>query len=217
MIDWQNIDTVLFDMDGTLLDLYFDNHFWQEHVIQRYSDLHNVDIKTARPKLIQSMDETRGSLDWYCLDFWSKEFNLDILSLKKEIDHLIKLHDHAEDFLKSLQGQHSLALVTNAHPAALNLKLEHTGIAVYFDRIISSHQFKLPKEDLQFWHELEKDLGFTPERTLLIEDNISILKIAEQFGIKHLLAIKKPDSNADALQVTEFPAIHDFGELLPVT
>ena len=31
-LDWTSIDTVLLDMDGTLLDLRFDNWFWQEHV-----------------------------------------------------------------------------------------------------------------------------------------------------------------------------------------
>ena len=27
-IDWTQLDTILLDMDGTLLDLEFDNHFW---------------------------------------------------------------------------------------------------------------------------------------------------------------------------------------------
>ncbi len=36
MIDWDNIDTVLLDMDGTLLDLGFDNWFWQPHVPEQY-------------------------------------------------------------------------------------------------------------------------------------------------------------------------------------
>lgn len=31
-IAWQDVDTVLLDMDGTLLDLAFDNYFWQKLV-----------------------------------------------------------------------------------------------------------------------------------------------------------------------------------------
>ena len=28
MLNWSKIDTVLLDMDGTLLDLHYDSHFW---------------------------------------------------------------------------------------------------------------------------------------------------------------------------------------------
>ena len=41
-LPWSDIDTVLLDMDGTLLDLHFDNHFWLEHLPQRYAELHGV-------------------------------------------------------------------------------------------------------------------------------------------------------------------------------
>ena len=35
MIDWSRIDTVLLDMDGTLIDLRFDNHLWNVVVPDR--------------------------------------------------------------------------------------------------------------------------------------------------------------------------------------
>src|SRR5688572_6670841 len=35
MIDWNAVDTVLLDMDGTLLDLHFDNYFWLTHLPKR--------------------------------------------------------------------------------------------------------------------------------------------------------------------------------------
>jgi 5'-nucleotidase len=36
-LDWNNIDTVLLDMDGTLLDLAFDSQFWLQDVPQALS------------------------------------------------------------------------------------------------------------------------------------------------------------------------------------
>ena len=44
MIDWQRIDTVFLDMDGTLLDLNFDTYFWMEHVPRRFSEKHGVEL-----------------------------------------------------------------------------------------------------------------------------------------------------------------------------
>lgn len=216
MFDWHSIDTVLLDMDGTLLDLYFDNHFWQDYVIRRYAQTHGCDPDHARPRILSRMRKLRGRLDWYCVEFWSRELQLDILALKREIEHLITLHPHAEAFLKQLHGNRTVALVTNAHPEALKLKLERTGIATYFDPIVSSHRYRRPKEDPAFWSHLQNDLPFDPDRTLLVEDSLPVLRTARDAGIRHLLAIRRPDSRAGLTEVDGFPAVDDFSELLPL-
>lgn len=216
MFDWNRIDTVLLDMDGTLLDLYFDNHFWQEYVIRRYAETHRLPLEQAQPEILRRMTDLRGTLDWYCLDFWSRELNLDIRSLKREVDHLIQVHPHAEAFLKSLHGRRPVALVTNAHPDALELKLERTGIGVYFDLIISSHRYRAPKESAAFWEHLRGELAFDPERTLLAEDSLPVLRAARDYGIRHLLAVSRPDSRAGRQRIDGFPSVADFGELLPL-
>ena len=41
-LPWPEIHTVLLDMDGTLLDLRFDNHFWRELVPERYAERHGL-------------------------------------------------------------------------------------------------------------------------------------------------------------------------------
>ncbi|HNG60363.1 MAG TPA: haloacid dehalogenase, partial [Cellvibrionaceae bacterium] len=37
MIPWQAIDTLLLDMDGTLLDLHYDNYFWLEYLPRAFA------------------------------------------------------------------------------------------------------------------------------------------------------------------------------------
>lgn len=216
MINWEKIETVLLDMDGTLLDLHFDNHFWREHVMHKYSEAHGIPLDRVRPSLLRRMREKQGTLDWYCLDFWSKELQLDVLALKKEVGHLIRIHPYAEEFLQSLRGRRPLTLVTDAHPDVLQLKLQHTGISIYFDNIISSHEFKQPKESPLFWQHLQRRLNFKPEKTLLIEDSSNVINTAKQFGIGHLLAITQPDSREIQNRFTEIPAIRNFGEILPL-
>ena len=41
-IAWQDVDTVLLDMDGTLLDLAFDNYFWQKLVPETWGAKNGV-------------------------------------------------------------------------------------------------------------------------------------------------------------------------------
>ena len=216
LLDWEQIETVLLDMDGTLLDLHFDNFFWLEHVPRRYAEVLNTDEDRARNQLLSKMHDTKGSLNWYCLDYWSQELQLDIPQLKAEIQHLISIRPHVEEFLETLhQGPRRVLLVTNAHRGALHLKLDKTGLQPWFDAVISSHDLARPKEDPMFWSELAKLEAFDPATTLLIDDNASVLDSAGEYGIRYLLTLLQPDSQRAARTDVSHPAILHFDELLP--
>ncbi|MGH8370476.1 MAG: haloacid dehalogenase, partial [Gammaproteobacteria bacterium] len=102
--DWSEIRTVLLDMDGTLLDLHFDNHFWLEHVPLRYAERHGLDPEQALAELMPRFREMEGTLQWYCLDHWSRELDLDIVALKREVAYLIKVLPEVETFLQRVSG-----------------------------------------------------------------------------------------------------------------
>ncbi len=214
-IDWSTIDTVLFDMDGTLLDLHFDNHFWLEHVPKRYAEISGMTEAAAKTKLKAQYDDIGGTLQWYCVDHWSQALGLDIALLKEEVSHLIAIHPHVLEFLEQLQRQgKQLALVTNAHQKSLALKMEKTQLAGHFHHVISAHELGHAKEEAVFWACLKRRMPYDPERTLFIDDNVEVLRSAEGYGIRWLLAILNPDSRQPRKKVTEFPAVTDFGELL---
>ncbi|WP_295431888.1 GMP/IMP nucleotidase [uncultured Thiodictyon sp.] len=215
-IDWERIDDCFLDMDGTLLDLHFDNHFWLEHVPRRYADAQGLTLEAAKTQLRTRYQAIEGTLEWYCVDHWSRELGLDITRLKAEVDHLIAVHPHVVDFLTALaeRGKRRV-LVTNAHQKTLALKLDRTRLAGHFEHIISAHDLGLPKEDPAFWPRLRAVRPFDPARTLFIDDNPRVLRAARIFGMGSLLAVLKPDSQAPRRVQDEFPAIGDFAELLP--
>lgn len=216
MPPWSDIDTIMFDMDGTLLDLHFDTYFWRELVPKLYSQTHGVSEQAAREMLICKYEEIRGTLDWYCLDYWQRELRLDIANLKTTIKHKIKIRPNVEKFLQELQSSDKrLLLVTNAHPLSLRIKMEHTGIANYFHQCISSHELDLAKENHGFWQNLQRLEPYTPERTILFDDSLPVLRQAKREGIRHLYAIKQPDSQQPPLEVAEFPQIEDFDHIMP--
>ncbi len=214
-LDWSAIDTVMLDMDGTLLDLHFDNYFWLEHLPKRYAEIHGVDFATASQRLTENIREYEGTLQWYCLEFWSKQLEVDIRSLKEEVKHKIQVRPHVREFLERLRklGK-KLLLVTNAHPQALSLKLEVTAIDKHLDLIFSSHEFNHPKEAQAFWQALQLRENFDPARCLFIDDTARILESARTFGIKYLVGIHQPDSQ-QARIMESFPAIHHFDEIMP--
>lgn len=217
MIDWAGIDTVFLDMDGTLLDLHFDNHFWLEHVPLRYAENRGVGLQQAKQELMQRYRDVEGTLEWYCLDRWSRELGLDIALLKQEVDHLIAVHPHVMDFLEALDSAGKRrVLVTNAHQKSIALKMDRTCLEGHLDRIVCSHELGVAKEDTRFWHRLHAIEPFDPDRTLFVDDNLSVLESARSYGFRHLLAILKPDSRQDARSTAAgMPAVHDFSEVLP--
>ncbi|MCH7880727.1 MAG: GMP/IMP nucleotidase [Proteobacteria bacterium] len=217
MFDWNSIDTVLLDMDGTLLDLHFDNYFWQEYLPARYAEIKLLDPQQAKQLLNQKIQSVQGTLDWYSTDYWSEILDLDVVELKREVSHKVAIRPYCKDFLEALQcAGKDVVMVTNAHPDSLKLKMEKTGIAENFDRLISVHEFALPKENPDCWQEVHNRHPFDRKRTLLIDDNLKALQSALDYGIERVLAIYQPDSKAPQLDVMHFPAIYSFAEIMPV-
>ncbi len=216
MINWDQIDTVFLDMDGTLLDLHFDNHFWLEHVPKRYAETHGLTLEQSKQELLTRYKSIEGTLEWYCVDHWSRELGLDIVLLKQEVDHLIAVHPHVVDFLDAMRNLgKKILLVTNAHQKSLALKLDKTQLGGHLDGVVCSHDLGHPKESQEFWRRLEQVEPFNKERTLFVDDSISVLRSAESYGIWWLLMILEPDTKGPAKDAEHFPAIHNFSEIMP--
>lgn len=216
MIDWNRIDTVLLDMDGTLLDLHYDNHFWLAHVPMRYAEKHGISSEQAGADLLRRYQAAAGTLNWYSVDYWTNELGLDIAALKQEVAHLVAIHPHAETFLGRLRrlGKR-VALVTNAHYHSLSLKLRLTGLAPQFDVVVCAHDLGLAKEHEGFWSKLRALEVFDPESTLLVDDSLPVLQSARDFGIAYLLAVKTPDSRQPPKDTGGFSAISSFLDIMP--
>lgn len=212
--DWQQIDTVLLDMDGTLLDLHFDTYFWLTHVPQVYAQHHNLSEEEAIAELNKSFVGLSGTLDWYCLDHWTELTGLPIAELKRDVEDKIGFRPHVKDFLQTLRdmGKRTV-IVTNAHRDSVNLKMEHTGLDKLVDRIISSHDYREPKESQAFWDHLQREEPFDKARTILVDDSQAVLKSAEKWGIGWLLTIYHPDSQKEPNTDSDFPGVHHFNEL----
>ncbi|MCX7095448.1 MAG: GMP/IMP nucleotidase [Methylobacter sp.] len=215
MIDWNKVNTVLLDMDGTLLDLNFDNHFWKEFVPLKFAEKHGLSIAAAKQQLEPRFKSMEGKLEWYCLDYWSEVLALDIAGLKAEISGLIAVLPHVAEFLEKVhRSPKKVYLVTNAHRDSLGLKMEKTCLQPFFDGIISSHDVGFAKEHADFWRLLQQRIPFEKQRTLLVDDSLAVLNAARQFGIAHLIAVSKPDTRQPKKEISGYLAIEDFRELM---
>ena len=218
-IDWHNIDTVLFDMDGTLLDLHYDNYFWLHHLPEQYALLKGCPIEEARERLENKIRSQLGTLNFYCIDYWIDELEIDIVALKYEVQNRIQFLPHAEVLLSAINKLPVQSLiVTNAHRKTLAVKDAALNISSYVDDVHASHDFGLPKEDPQFWELFAKKFSFDPARTVFVDDNERVLASADQYGIRHLIMPLNPDSQRAAQKMRQperYTGIQSLAELLP--
>lgn len=215
MISWDAIDTVLLDMDGTLLDLAYDNTLWSSVLPERFSRTHDWPLENAARHLFSHMDECKGQLEFYCLDYWAEFTGLDIVALHHELTALIRYRPNARAFLEhQLMLERHSVLVTNAHRASLAVKDQHANLTDLLDAVVSCHDYGVPKESEAFWPALMAEHPFDPKRTLLIDDNAAVLESAADFGIAHLLTIAQPDSSRPPREGLARPALVDFEQLM---
>ncbi len=214
-VDWDQLDTILLDMDGTLLDLAFDNHFWGKVIPERWGHLNGLDLPSSQQHLAPIFAREQGKLNWYCLDFWGQTLGLDIASIKTTCTDGIQWRPQAETFLRRLRASHlDVVLITNAHPVTLDIKAERLPLAKWFDKMVSSHRYGAPKETPLFWEQLIAERPFNPHRTLFVDDSEHVLDSAQTFGISHLITLRQPDSSLPPRTNTRYPSIHHFEEIM---
>jgi 5'-nucleotidase len=212
--EWPAIDTVLLDMDGTLLDLGYDKRFWEDRLPRRFAESRGVTVEEAHRLMRPIFDSTAGTLDWYCIEHWSRALALDIVTLKRATRHEIGWLPEARAFLERVKASgRRLALVTNAHPEILAIKDAHLGIRRRFDAVYTAHDFGAPKEDPAFWPRLAAEEGFDPARTLFADDNLPVLRAARGHGIRWLYAVRRPVHRGPMREPAEFTGVESVLDL----
>jgi putative hydrolase of the HAD superfamily len=213
---WDRIDTVLLDLDGTLLDLAFDNDFWLDFIPTVYAAARSLTVEEARADLGPRFRACEGTMDWYCIDYWSRELGLDIQALKRSQAGQVAWLPGAEDFLRRLRASgRRLVLLTNSHPDVLRIKDEQTGVTRYLHAAFSSHVFGAPKESPDFWRAVRELEPFDPERSLFIDDSPAVLEAARAAGIRWVCGVRRADSKRAAREHPGIPVVDSVSDLDP--
>jgi len=208
-------ETLMLDMDGTILDLAFDTYVWKELVVGRYASHNGLEYTVARDRLYAKYLSIQGDLEWYCLDHWSERLGFDVLALHHEVHDRIEYLPGAQAFLETVRAADiKVLLVTNSHPDTLKLKQDTLRFSHYFDNIHSSHSYGHAKEDQEFWRLLQEEEGFDPETTVFVDDTVPVLRSAAQYGIHMPVVVTHPDTTEPVRENGEFAGVKGVRELL---
>jgi putative hydrolase of the HAD superfamily len=212
---WEQIDDVLLDMDGTLLDRHFDNFFFEEELPRRYATLHALPFETARDRLMAMYRSVEGELAWTDLHYWTQRVGIDVVAMHKELDHMIGFLPGAQEFLRYLrQLGKRVTIVTNAHAGGVSVKVAKTGLDRYVDRIVDAFEVGYLKMRPEYWPVCQRLLGFDPTRSLFMDDDEQCLLAAEHFGVAHLIHSARSSSRLPPTPLARFPSVSSFEPLL---
>lgn len=214
-IDWSQIDDVLLDMDGTLLDRHFDNFFFEVELPRRYAALHQLSFEESRDRLMAMYRSVEGELAWTDLNYWTKRVGIDVVAMHKELDHMIGFLPGAEAFLRHLrQLEKRVTIVTNAHSTGVSVKVAKTGLDRYVDRIVDAFEVGYLKMRPDYWPTCQRLVGFDPSRSLFMDDDEGCLMAARAFGVTQLVHSAKSSSQLPPAPLPQFFSITGFAPLL---
>lgn len=214
-INWAEIDDVLLDMDGTLLDRHFDNFFFEEELPRRYAALQGLPFEESRDRLMAMYRSVEGELAWTDLHYWTERVGIDVVAMHKELDHLIGFLPGAEPFLMEvrLRGKR-ITILTNAHASGVEVKTAKTGLDRYVDRIVDAAEVGYLKMRSEYWPTCQKLVGFDPARALFVDDDEGCLHAAQRFGLARIFHSAKSSSQLPAEASSTFTSIEYMTALL---
>ena len=205
---WNSIETFFLDMDGTLLDLAYDNYFWHEHIPNLYAKKNSITYKKAKKKIEIMYKNKKNTIEWYSLDYWSEILEINLKTELFNTKNKIKIFPGSIEFLRKLKEQKiKIILLTNCPRQMLNIKLTQTKLWGFFDKIISSEDYGFAKETNEFWYNLKKNIVFKIDSSVFIDDNQNVLDFSYKNGIKNIFCINVPDSKKDKQVIKEYKSI----------
>lgn len=182
----QNIEAVIFDMDGVLID---SEPLWRIAMIQGFNDIGIAFTEDDCRK-------TTGIRFKEVVEHWFNHYNITNSTPTQLNDsvysHLIDLiHTQGKpmlgviellDFLKTKQFR--LGLATSSSHILVDAVLQKTKIKPYFSSITSAEFLKHGKPHPEVFFKCAENLNISPQNCLVIEDSVNGVKAGKAAGMK---------------------------------
>ena len=191
----QNIENVIFDLGGVLLDIdynltraafeklgvtHFNEMYSQANAGQLFQKLETGII--AEEEFYKQLNNSTG-------------MNLSSKEIKEAWNAmLLAFREDSLQFLNQLKNKYKIFLLSNTNKIHLesfyeiyHQKKRTKKFEKYFDKAFYSFEIGLRKPDEECYEWVLKDLNIDPQKTLFIDDSINNIEGAKKVGIQTLL------------------------------
>ena len=156
----------------------------QENLRSDPDDFQNCCLGRSDRDCLRDLLKLRGRV--VSEDYLTKLISKKTTAYQQELNSLesLPIYDGLEEFLANLQQQNiSIALVTGALQAEVQLILDKVNLSNYFQLIVAGEDITKSKPDPESFEVAMQNLGLQPNECLAIEDNYTGIAAAKQAGI----------------------------------
>jgi len=167
---------ISFDLDGTITDISFVDSVWLEGIPRSFVSKNRISLEDAKRRVMGEYAKVgRERLEWYDLRYWIQRLDLDVSpeELLDSFQDKIKIYPEVVEVLEefSCRGLR-LIIVSNARREFIDLELEKTHIAHYFERVFSStSDFGLVKKTVGLYLKVCGTCGISPNEVIHVGDD----------------------------------------------
>ena len=169
---------VSFDLDGTITDISFADSVWLEGIPRSFADKNGVSLENAKRRVMCEYAKVgRDRLEWYDLRYWIGKLCLDVRpeELLDSYQHKIKIYPEVVEVLEEFSSMgFRLIVVSNARREFVDLELQKTNIARYFERVYSAtSDFGLTKNKVELYRKVCEICDVSPNEVIHVGDDHS--------------------------------------------
>jgi HAD superfamily hydrolase (TIGR01549 family) len=203
---------ISFDLDGTITDTSFVDSVWLVGIPRLYALKKNLPFEDAARYVKREYDKVgRKRLEWYDLNYWIKKFGLAVSpkellnSYKSRIRAFPEVPGVLEEIKKRDMRQ---IIVSNARREFVDIEIDKTNIAHYFDHVFSStSDFGLIKKSVDTFQKVCNTCGIMPQEMVHVgDDRFFDFEIPKKLGISAFFLDRTGQS-------TQKSTIHNLQEL----
>lgn len=236
----ENIETILFDKDGTFIDLHY---FWgkmtelrAKEVIKRFNSKEEyfkqiclyLGYDISSQKMLKDGITALYSRSKIIEIFKENLLDINIKTTTKELEEIFdyvstifykdmvsytKPIDSAISFIKNLYGKVKLGIVTSDSIESTNLTLKHFSWEKYFDVAIGRESTPHTKESGKPAELALKEINADPETTIMIGDAPMDFLCAKNAQIEKTILVATGQIEVEELKNTSSYAINSLSEI----
>lgn len=196
----KNIDTVIFDIGRVLVSFDWEKFLKQFHFEPKLEE--EIGKAIFLDPLWNERDRGAVSDEENTLLYYKKYPHLknEMARVFEKANEIVEEYDFSADWIRSLKNRgYKVLLLSNYAKTSFEYAFEHFNCLKLADGGVISYQVKSCKPEPEIYRALIERYGLTPQTAVFLDDNLSNLEAAKNFGF-HVIHVADHSTAAKMLE-----------------